>query len=83
MYHVCGGREAYTGVWWCKPEERRPLGRPKRRWEDDIKIYLQEVGCGMDLSGSGWGQVVGICERGNEPSGSKNCGEFLDFIRTG
>jgi hypothetical protein len=27
-----------------KPEERRPLGRPRRRWEDDIKIDLQEVG---------------------------------------
>ena len=28
-----------------KPEGKRPLGRPKRRWEDNIKIYLQEVGC--------------------------------------
>ena len=27
-----------------KPEGRRPLGRPKRRWEDDIKMDLQEVG---------------------------------------
>jgi hypothetical protein len=29
-----------------KPEEKRPLGRPRRRWEDDIKLDLQEVGCG-------------------------------------
>jgi hypothetical protein len=29
-----------------KPEGRRPLGRPKRRWEDNIKVDLQEVGCG-------------------------------------
>jgi len=29
-----------------KPEEKRPLGRPRRRWEDNIKMYLQEVGCG-------------------------------------
>jgi hypothetical protein len=29
-----------------KPEEKRPLGRPRRRWEDTIKIYLQEVGGG-------------------------------------
>jgi len=29
-----------------KPEGKRPLGRPKRRWEDYIKIDLQEVGCG-------------------------------------
>ena len=32
-----------------KPEGKRPLGRPRRRWEDNIKMYLQEVGCeGMD-----------------------------------
>ena len=32
-----------------KPEGKRPLGRPKRRWEDNIKMDLQEVGCvGMD-----------------------------------
>ena len=29
-----------------KPEGRRPLGRPRRRWEDYIKMDLQEVGCG-------------------------------------
>ena len=28
-----------------KPEGKRPLGRPRRRWEDNIKIDLQEVGC--------------------------------------
>ena len=36
---------AYTGFWWGK----RPLGRSWRRWEDNIKTDLQEVGCeGMD-----------------------------------
>ena len=29
-----------------KPEGKRPLGRPKSRWEDNIKMDLQEVGCG-------------------------------------
>jgi hypothetical protein len=29
-----------------KPEGKRPLGRPRYRWEDHIMIYLQEVGCG-------------------------------------
>jgi len=29
-----------------KPEEKRPLGRPRHRWENNIKIDLQEVGCG-------------------------------------
>jgi len=32
-----------------KTEGNRPLGRPRRRWEDNIKVDLQEVGCvGMD-----------------------------------
>ena len=35
-----------------KPEGRRPLGRPRRRWVDNIRIDLQEVGCGyMDWIG--------------------------------
>jgi hypothetical protein len=36
-------------VYWAlvrKPEGKRPLGRPKPRWEDNIKMDLQEVGCG-------------------------------------
>ena len=31
-----------------KPEGNRPLGRPRRRWEDNSKIHLQEVGGGGD-----------------------------------
>jgi hypothetical protein len=31
-----------------KPEGKRPLGRPKRRWEDDIKMDLKEVGWDMN-----------------------------------
>ena len=35
-----------------KPEGNRPLGRPRRRWEDNIWMDLQEVGCGyMDWIG--------------------------------
>jgi hypothetical protein len=29
-----------------KPEGKRPLGRPRSRWEDNIRMDLQEVGCG-------------------------------------
>jgi hypothetical protein len=64
-----------------KPEGKRPMGRPRLRWEDNIKIDLQEVGCwGMDWIqlAQDKGQVVGTCECGNEPSGSIKCGEFLD-----
>ena len=31
-----------------KPEGKRPLGRPRRRWEDNIKMDLQEVGGGWE-----------------------------------
>jgi hypothetical protein len=35
-----------------KPEGKRPLGRPRRRWVDNIRMDLQEVGCVyMDLIG--------------------------------
>jgi len=38
-----------------KPERKKTLGRPKRRWENNIKMDLQEVGGGhgLDWSGSG------------------------------
>ena len=29
-----------------KPGEKRPLGRPRRKWEDNIKMDFQEAGCG-------------------------------------
>ena len=38
-------RSAYRVLVW-KPEGKRPLGRAKRRWEDNTKLDLQEVGCG-------------------------------------
>ena len=43
-----------------KPEGRRPLGRPRRRWMDNIRTGLQEVGCGyMDWPriGTGGGRL--------------------------
>jgi len=51
--------EERTGVYRVlvgKPEGRRPLGRPRRRWEDDIKMTLQEVGCGA-WPGSIWFRI--------------------------
>jgi hypothetical protein len=38
-------RSVYRVLVW-KPEQKRPLGRPKQRWEDSIKLDLQKVGCG-------------------------------------
>jgi len=36
-----------------KPEVKKPIGRIRRRWEDNIKTYLQELGCG-EWTGSRW-----------------------------
>jgi len=68
-----------------KPEGKRPLGRPRRRWGDNINMDLHEVGggCGdwMELA-ERQGQVAGTCEYGDEPSGSKNTGHFLTSCKT-
>ena len=37
-----------------KPEGKKPLGKPRHRWEDKIKMDLQEVGCG----GMDWIELV-------------------------
>jgi hypothetical protein len=41
-----GERSGVYRVFVGKPEGKRPHGRPRRRWEENIKIDLQEVGCG-------------------------------------
>ena len=47
-----GDERAVYRVLVGKPEGRRPLGRPRRRWVDNIRMDLQEVGCGyMDWIG--------------------------------
>ena len=51
-----GGRRGVYRVLVGKPEGKRPLGRPSHRWEDNIKMDLQEAGCGghgLDGAGSG------------------------------
>jgi hypothetical protein len=39
-----------------KPEGKRPLGRPRRRWVDNIRMHLQEVGCGY-MDWIGWPRI--------------------------
>jgi hypothetical protein len=49
------GRNVYRGLV-GNPEGKRPLERPRRRWEDGIKMDLGEIGwgeCGVDSAGSG------------------------------
>jgi hypothetical protein len=43
-----------------KPEQNRTLGRPRRRWESNIKMVLQEVGCGA-WTGLGWLRIETVC----------------------
>ena len=47
-WHVerMGERRGVSRVLVGKPEGKRPLGRPRCTWEDNIKMDLQEVGCG-------------------------------------
>ena len=64
-----------------KPEGKRPLGRPSPRWDDNIKMDLQEVGCmGMDWidlaqDGDRWRAVVNAVMN---LRGFIKFGEFID-----
>jgi hypothetical protein len=40
------GERRVTGFWWGNPRKNMAMVRPRRRWEDNIKMDLQEVGCG-------------------------------------
>jgi hypothetical protein len=46
-----------------KPEGKRPLGRTRHRWEDNIKMDLQEVGCG----GMNWIELAQDRDRWRAP----------------
>jgi hypothetical protein len=73
-----GERRGVYRVLVGKPEGKRPLGRHRCRWEDNIKIFRKwDVG---EWTGSSWLRIgTGgrhLC--GNKPSGFIKCGEFLD-----
>jgi hypothetical protein len=58
-------------------EGKRPLGKPKRRWEDNIRTDLKRnavIRCGLDSSGSRWRPMAGCYE----PLDSIKGGYFLD-----
>ena len=62
--------------------ETKPLGRPRRGWEDNIKVDIQEVGwrgmAWIDLAQKRDRGRAGSRECGNEHSGSIKFGKFLD-----
>jgi len=45
-YCMCGGGERRIGVLVGKPEGKSRLGRTRRRWQDNVQMDLQKVGCG-------------------------------------
>ena len=65
-----------------KPERKRHLENPRRRWEDSIKTDLREIRLGV-WTGLMWltATVAGCCKYGNEPSGSVEGGEFIEQLR--
>jgi hypothetical protein len=69
-------RNAYT-VLVAKPEGRRPLGRPRRRWEDNIKIDIREIG----FERVGWIQLTQDRNRWRGPvktvTNLRKAGNFL------
>jgi hypothetical protein len=49
-----GERKNIYRVLVVKPEGKRPLGRPRRRWKDNIKMDFQKVVCGGVWTGLSW-----------------------------
>jgi hypothetical protein len=47
MWHVWGRERSVYRNLVRKPEEKRPLRRPKRRWRNNIKMDIRDVGCGV------------------------------------
>jgi hypothetical protein len=50
---TCGTHGEGRGAYWVlvgRPEGKRPLGRPRRRWEDNIKMGFREIG----IDGANW-----------------------------
>jgi hypothetical protein len=62
------GGEMYMQCFHRKTEISGRLGKHRRRWQNNIKTELRDVGWELDLSDSGEGQVAGFCECGNERS---------------
>jgi hypothetical protein len=62
-----------------KPEGKRPLGRPRHRWEDNSESLRGSWG--LDGVVSGQGQVSGTCGYGEGLSGSINAGNFLTICK--
>jgi hypothetical protein len=61
-----------------EPEEKRPLGRPRHWWMDNIKTEIGWDGMDWIDLAEDRGPVEVSCEHGDEPSGSLKCWEILE-----
>jgi hypothetical protein len=59
VWHVCEIRQVPTGFWWVHLRGKRPVGRPRRRWEGNNKLDLQEVRC----TGMEWFDLAEVRDR--------------------
>jgi hypothetical protein len=75
--------EMHTKFGLEKPEGKRLLGRPRHKWEDNIRTSSgNRVGsCGLTASGSRYVPMVDSYEHGNENLGSTEGREFLNYLR--
>jgi hypothetical protein len=44
MWHIWKIPDVHTGLWWADPIGKIPCGRPRYKWEDNVKMDLQKVG---------------------------------------
>jgi hypothetical protein len=44
MWYVWRKGDVFTGFWLGSPKIKSPMGRPRRRWDDNIKLDLREIG---------------------------------------
>jgi hypothetical protein len=81
-----GRRGMHVGHWWGKPERKRSLGRPRRKWLDNIKIDLREIGLGgmgcTDLD-QDRDQCTALVDTVMNLRVPQNAGKFLNSCTTG
>jgi hypothetical protein len=76
MRRACSSNRNAYRILAGEPKGERPLGRPRRRWVNNIKIDLKR----NRMDGMDWIALEGFYEHGNEPSGSIKCWEVPEWL---
>jgi hypothetical protein len=70
----------HARFWRGNPERKKKLGRPRCRWNGNIKMELKKIGrVGLNLCDSGEGEMASSCERGKKLLGFIKSREFLNY----